>query len=165
MFGCIIAEGWYNEKCQMHDDPNACGYGTGIGIIAFLICLGFLILDALFENISSVQYRKYIVIADLSIAGKYNIVQSRWYAMCVCRTFFEFKANITKVSPTLYIVFNAFLVEFIMLSFSSWLDNGKDIFTQVHIVTSCTYIIHSLWQLHRTIGHDRCKLWRVPYMW
>ena len=24
---------------------------------------------------------------------------------------------------------------------------------------------NSLCQLHRSVGHDRCKFWRVPYMW
>lgn len=71
VFGCIIAEGWHGDKCQMHGDSNACGYGTGIGILAFIICLVFLVIDALFDNISSVQYRKYVVIADLGISGKY----------------------------------------------------------------------------------------------
>lgn len=60
--------------CQMHGDNNACGYGTGIGIIAFLICLIFLVIDAMFENISSVQHRKYVVIGDLGLSGKYYIV-------------------------------------------------------------------------------------------
>ncbi|KAJ8318932.1 hypothetical protein KUTeg_004023 [Tegillarca granosa] len=68
VFGCIIAEGWHGQHCQMHDDPNACGYGTGIGILAFLICIAFLIVDAMFDNISSVQYRKYVVIADISLS-------------------------------------------------------------------------------------------------
>jgi hypothetical protein len=71
VFGCIIAEGWHGDNCQMHGDSNACGYGTGIGILAFIICLVFLVIDALFDNISSVQYRKYVVIADLGISGKY----------------------------------------------------------------------------------------------
>jgi len=71
VFGCIIAEGWHRDRCQMHGDNNACGYGTGIGILAFIICLVFLVIDALFDNISSVQYRKYVVIADLGISGKY----------------------------------------------------------------------------------------------
>ncbi|KAK3090293.1 hypothetical protein FSP39_010693 [Pinctada imbricata] len=74
VFGCILGEGWYNGHCQMHDDGNACGYGTGIGILALLICLGFLVLDALFENISSVQYRKYVVIADLSISALWTFL-------------------------------------------------------------------------------------------
>ncbi|XP_062605601.1 synaptogyrin-2-like [Saccostrea cucullata] len=74
VFGCILAEGWYAGHCQMNDDPNACGYGTGIGIIAFLLCLGFLVLDAVFENISSVQYRKYVVLADMAISGLWTFL-------------------------------------------------------------------------------------------
>lgn len=54
----------------MHDDVNACGYGTGIGVIAFLLCIGFLIVDALFDNLSGVQHRKYAVLADLGASGK-----------------------------------------------------------------------------------------------
>ena len=54
----------------MHGDNNACGYGTGIGILAFIICLVFLVIDAMFDNISSVQYRKYVVIVDLGISGE-----------------------------------------------------------------------------------------------
>lgn len=69
VFGCIIAEGWHGDQCQMHGDSNACGYGTGIGILAFIICLVFLVLDAMFDNISSVQHRKYVVLADLGISG------------------------------------------------------------------------------------------------
>ncbi|XP_041362528.1 synaptogyrin-2-like [Gigantopelta aegis] len=69
VFGCISSGGWYANQCQMSGDSNACGYGTGIGVLAFLFCIGFLITDALFENISSVQHRKYAVIADLSVSG------------------------------------------------------------------------------------------------
>ena len=54
----------------MNEDDNACGYGTGIGVLAFLICLGFLVVDAFFENLSSVQHRKYAVLADLGISGE-----------------------------------------------------------------------------------------------
>lgn len=74
VFGCILGEGWHGNNCQMNNDPNACGYGTGIGIIAFLLCLGFLVLDAAFENISSVQYRKYVVLADLAISGLWTFL-------------------------------------------------------------------------------------------
>lgn len=71
VFGCIAAEGWYRDQCQMNGDANACNYGVGIGVLAFLICLAFLVVDALFENISSVQYRKYVVIADMCVSGMY----------------------------------------------------------------------------------------------
>lgn len=71
VFGCIIAEGWHGDQCQMHGDNNACGYGTGIGVLAFIFCLVFLVLDAMFENISSIQHRKYVVLADLGISGMF----------------------------------------------------------------------------------------------
>ncbi|VDI62633.1 synaptogyrin-2-like [Mytilus edulis] len=74
VFGCIIAEGWHGDMCQMHGDNNACGYGTGIGIIAFLICLIFLVIDAMFENISSVQHRKYVVIGDLGLSALWTFL-------------------------------------------------------------------------------------------
>ena len=71
VLGCIIAEGWHGEQCQMHGDNNGCGYGTGIGVLAFIFCLVFLVLDAMFENISSIQHRKYVVLADLGISGMF----------------------------------------------------------------------------------------------
>merc|ERR1712062_818589 len=68
IFGCISAEGWYAHKCIMNEDNNACGYGTGIGILAFLI------VDAFFNNISSVQHRKYAVLADLAVSGLWTFL-------------------------------------------------------------------------------------------
>lgn len=58
----------------MNDDTNACGYGTGIGVLAFLLCIAFLIVDVVFDNLSSVQQRKYAVIADLSISGECFVI-------------------------------------------------------------------------------------------
>ncbi|XP_033739876.1 synaptogyrin-2-like [Pecten maximus] len=74
VFGCISAEGWYDGHCQMKDDSNACNYGVGIGVLAFLICIGFLVVDGLFENISSVQYRKYVVIADMCVSALWTFL-------------------------------------------------------------------------------------------
>ncbi|XP_064603607.1 synaptogyrin-1-like [Liolophura sinensis] len=73
VFGCIASGGWHRQgeesHCIMNDDANACGYGTGIGVIAFLACIIFLVLDAMFDNLSSVQHRKYVVIADIVFSG------------------------------------------------------------------------------------------------
>lgn len=74
VFGCISSGGWYNHRCIMNKDDNACGYGTGIGVLAFLICLGFLVVDAFFENLSSVQHRKYAVLADLGISALWTFL-------------------------------------------------------------------------------------------
>lgn len=69
VFACISSGGYYAHHCQMHDDINACNYGIGIGVLAFLFCIGFLILDAVFDNISNIQHRKYAVIADIGISA------------------------------------------------------------------------------------------------
>ncbi|WAQ97303.1 SNG3-like protein [Mya arenaria] len=68
VFGCISAGGYYDHMCQMNDS-GACGFGVGIGVLAFLFCIGFLVIDALFDNMSSVQHRKYAVLADLGVSG------------------------------------------------------------------------------------------------
>ena len=51
-------------------DPNACGFGVAVGVIAFMACMAFLVIDALFENISSIKQRKHVVMADIGFSGK-----------------------------------------------------------------------------------------------
>ena len=77
VFACISAGGYYSHYCQMNNS-GACGYGIGIGVLAFLVCIGFLIIDVLFENMSNIQHRKYAVLADLVITGKLVIGLLIW---------------------------------------------------------------------------------------
>lgn len=49
---------------------SACSYGVGIGVLAFLACVIFLVLDAYFPQISNAKERKLIVIADLVFSGE-----------------------------------------------------------------------------------------------
>ena len=69
VFGCISSQGYRKDVCLYNGDTNACNFGTTIGVLAFLGLLGFLILDALFENITSVQQRKYVVLGDMGFSG------------------------------------------------------------------------------------------------
>ncbi|TSK77073.1 Synaptogyrin-1 [Bagarius yarrelli] len=75
VFGCIANEGYMNrpeeeeEFCIFNSNQNACNYGVAIGSLAFLICLGFLALDAYFPQISGVKDRKKVVLADISISA------------------------------------------------------------------------------------------------
>ena len=76
VFGCISSKGWYQDgpdggkQCLYDDDSNACGYGVAIGVLAFIGLLIFLALDAIFEtHISSVQHRRYVVMADVAFSG------------------------------------------------------------------------------------------------
>ncbi|CAD5123620.1 DgyrCDS11951 [Dimorphilus gyrociliatus] len=78
VFGCISSQGWEENECAFNNDKNACGFGTAIGVIAFLTLTAFLVLDALFEtHISSVQHRKYIVMADMGFSDAWRKTEDK----------------------------------------------------------------------------------------
>lgn len=75
VFGCISSEGWtVDEKgkdtCLYNNNSNACNYGVGIGVIAFLASMGFIVGEYLFEQMSSVKTRKHFVLGDLGFSSK-----------------------------------------------------------------------------------------------
>lgn len=63
-----------NGACAYGEKSN-CGYGTAVGVLAFLGLLVFLVLDALFDNLSNVDHRKYIVIGDIAFSGSIFLFQ------------------------------------------------------------------------------------------
>ncbi|XP_063981007.1 synaptogyrin [Diachasmimorpha longicaudata] len=74
IFGCISSKGYRSDEngkeyCLYNGDANACNYGVGIGVLAFLACIGFLVGEYLFEQMSSVKTRKHYVLADLGFSG------------------------------------------------------------------------------------------------
>lgn len=78
VFGCISSQGWLydsktkREECLYNKDGNACNYGVGIAVIAFLASMGFLAGEYLFEQMSSVKTRKHYVLADLGFSGNFK---------------------------------------------------------------------------------------------
>ena len=76
MFASITTEGYVNPstsaeaKCIFNKNDSACHYAVGIGVIAFLACVGFLLLDAYLPLMSNAQERKYAVMADLGFSGE-----------------------------------------------------------------------------------------------
>lgn len=80
VFGCIQSQGYEKGTCMNDGPQGACGYGTFVGITAFLIAAVFLVLDGLFDNISNVMRRKYIVIADIVTACTWSFL----YFVCFC---------------------------------------------------------------------------------
>ena len=73
--GCISAKGWRTtedgkEYCVYNDDTNACNYGVGISVIAFVASIGFIAGEYLFEQMSSVKTRKHYVLADMGFSGE-----------------------------------------------------------------------------------------------
>ncbi|XP_037964892.2 synaptogyrin [Plutella xylostella] len=76
VMGCISAKGWYQkekddprEYCAYNDDTNACNYGVGISVIAFVASVAFIVGEYLFEQMSSVKTRKHYVLADMGFSA------------------------------------------------------------------------------------------------
>ncbi|XP_066866336.1 synaptogyrin-1 isoform X2 [Kogia breviceps] len=75
VFGSIVNEGYLNssseseEFCIYNHNPNACGYGVTVGVLAFLTCLLYLALDVYFPQISSVKDRKKAVLSDIGVSA------------------------------------------------------------------------------------------------
>uniref|UniRef100_A0ABI8A8G6 Synaptogyrin n=1 Tax=Felis catus TaxID=9685 RepID=A0ABI8A8G6_FELCA len=71
VFSCIFGEGYSNthqskqKYCVFNHNEDACGYGSAIGVLAFLASAAFLVVDAYFPQISNATDRKYLVISDL----------------------------------------------------------------------------------------------------
>ncbi|XP_073690459.1 synaptogyrin-2a [Garra rufa] len=86
VFATIISEGYINPageptaKCMFNQNDSACSYGIGIGILAFMACVAFLVLDAYFPQISNANDRKYIVLGDLCFSGVWTFL---WF-VCFC---------------------------------------------------------------------------------
>lgn len=71
MFGSIITVNDQDMgRCPINGDPGACTYGTTIGVLAFLICVFFLVIDARFDNFSNINTRKRAVVIDMGLSGK-----------------------------------------------------------------------------------------------
>lgn len=77
VFSCIIGEGYTNDPqsselhCIFNRSEDTCRYGIGIGVIAFLACIFFFMVDVYFPQISSATDRKYLVMADLAFSGMF----------------------------------------------------------------------------------------------
>ncbi|XP_056137070.1 synaptogyrin-2b [Lampris incognitus] len=86
VFASITTEGYVNPihsaqpKCIFNQNDSACHYAVGIGVIAFLACVVFMLLDAYMPLMSNAQERKYAVMADLGFSGVWTFL---WF-VCFC---------------------------------------------------------------------------------
>ncbi|XP_059527362.1 synaptogyrin-2 isoform X2 [Myotis daubentonii] len=75
VFSCIFGEGYSNTHeshqryCVFNRNEDACRYGSAIGVLAFLACAFFFVVDVYFPQISNAVDRKYLVIGDLLFSG------------------------------------------------------------------------------------------------
>ncbi|ESO07622.1 hypothetical protein HELRODRAFT_76128 [Helobdella robusta] len=63
--GCVGSQGWEAIDCKFNKSPSTCNFAVFMGTVTCIIICVFLVFDVLFDNISNVIKRKYIVIADL----------------------------------------------------------------------------------------------------
>lgn len=86
VFASITGEGYVNPtvepetECIFNKNDGACSYGLGIGVLAFMACVVFIVLDALFPQISNANQRKFIVIGDLVFSAAWTFL---WF-VCFC---------------------------------------------------------------------------------
>lgn len=86
VFACITTEGYVNPSnsgqafCIFNQTDSACHYAVGVGVMAFLACTGFLVLDVYLPFVSNAQQRRYAVMADLGFSGVWSFL---WF-VCFC---------------------------------------------------------------------------------
>ncbi|XP_053157326.1 synaptogyrin-2 [Hemicordylus capensis] len=87
VFSCIIGEGYTNRHesdklyCIFNRSEDACRYGIAIGVLAFLACVFFFMVDVYFPQISNATDRKYLVMADLGFSALWTFL---WFiGFCV----------------------------------------------------------------------------------
>ncbi|KAM5306900.1 synaptogyrin-2 isoform 1-T1 [Glossophaga mutica] len=80
VFSCIIGEGYSNthnsgqQYCVFNRNEDACRYGSAIGVLAFLACAFFFVVDIYFPQISNVTDRKYLVVGDLLFSALWTFL-------------------------------------------------------------------------------------------
>ncbi|KRX79524.1 Synaptogyrin-2 [Trichinella sp. T6] len=85
VFGSISSRAWYKNPggdviCLFGESNFSCALGNGLGIWSFLMCIGMIVSDIMFENISAISTRKRVVVGDLASSG---IMTFLWFiAFC-----------------------------------------------------------------------------------
>lgn len=74
VFGCISAVNSDSQSCVFNKNADACNYGVAIGVLAFLACLVFLVIDSQFAYITNTDMRKQIVMGDMAFSGLWTFL-------------------------------------------------------------------------------------------
>ena len=76
VFACITTEGYVNSpfdpeaKCIFNQDYSTCRYAVSIGVIGFLACVFFLLLDVYVPYSGVGTKRRAFFVFDLGFSGK-----------------------------------------------------------------------------------------------
>lgn len=78
---CLSNTAWYDGLCIINQNATACKYGVALGALGWLVCLPFIIADAVARFTLFRERFKKIDIADAAIAGLFALL---WFT---CFTF------------------------------------------------------------------------------
>lgn len=67
IYSCV-SSAWYDGRCLFNRYNGICRFGT-LALISFIQCVAFLILEILFNHISSIKVRRRIAMADVILSG------------------------------------------------------------------------------------------------
>lgn len=76
VFGTISDQGYYspmskaNGTCMFNNNECACSYAVGVGVLAFVACVVFPILDIIISKTSNATEKSRIVKGDLAFSSK-----------------------------------------------------------------------------------------------
>ncbi|CAI8020783.1 Synaptogyrin-1 [Geodia barretti] len=85
VFGCISDKVELNGYCR-YNNSNACSFGVAVGVIAFLLCLVFLVRDVVYVVIdfrNNVMVKKVILVVDAVANGLWTFM---WFVAFVYLT-------------------------------------------------------------------------------
>uniref|UniRef100_A0AAZ1X039 MARVEL domain-containing protein n=1 Tax=Oreochromis aureus TaxID=47969 RepID=A0AAZ1X039_OREAU len=86
VFGTISDQGYYspmskaNGTCMFNNNECACSYAVGVGVLAFVACVVFPILDIIISKISDATAKSRIVKGDLAFSTAMTFL---WF-ICFC---------------------------------------------------------------------------------
>jgi len=72
VFSCIASIPNWSDICPYDFSTSACSLGIAVGVLSFIGLMVLLVTDALFDNMSNIQHRKFVVIADVIFSCKYT---------------------------------------------------------------------------------------------
>ncbi|KAI1293732.1 Synaptogyrin-3 [Halotydeus destructor] len=70
VFGCIQSKGWNDDKkCIFNNDGNACSLTKMVSMVGIVGAIALLVLEALFQQLSSIKLRRRAVAGDLGFSA------------------------------------------------------------------------------------------------
>ncbi|XP_065826462.1 synaptogyrin-2-like [Oscarella lobularis] len=83
VFGCIVGGGSASSTCYIDPDQKTgtCAFGVFVGVVGFILCLAYLIVDYLFELTNNIFVRKYTVLSDFAASTVWGLMF--FVAFCV----------------------------------------------------------------------------------